>query len=471
MTTVAALCPGSGTKGRKVGPATLRALVRAEFAGQVRDDADYYFCDAQGCDVVYFTADGQTFTKSQLKVAVGVKETTGDRPLCYCFGHSVESIKTELLTLGKTNAVEDIRTKMADPGCSCSTTNPSGACCLGAVKAGVETAKKEVAAKGGRGGRGEVFAKVGAVLSAVVSSSCCWLPLLLPAFGVSGAGIAGTLDVYRPVFIALTVVFLAAAFYFTYRPRRASAAGADCCAAAPTTRSRFSMMALNKVVLWGVTVLAVAFLFFPQYMRVFLTGGGNVEPAANNPTIRTTTFAVEGMTCEGCSALVEKVVKEVPGVLSVRVDYDAKRMVVTSEACCPAPTEAVVQALQKAGYRAAVVTPEPTTGAARTSNAPRGDCCEKPAGDCCQSRPAGRRPSPTPSRSTRSGRSCSPSGASPDLPSVASAAATGSLPCWRGSTRSTALRRARPTTPAHSSASRRRPVRTGRRWRGRSRKS
>jgi hypothetical protein len=123
-----------------------------EYRGQVADDADYYFCDATGCDVVFFTKDGRTITKYQLKVEVGVKEVAGDRPLCYCFGHSVGSIKAELLTLGRTTAVEDIRAKMADPGCSCPTMNPSGSCCLGTVANGVETAKKEIAAKGG--GRG-----------------------------------------------------------------------------------------------------------------------------------------------------------------------------------------------------------------------------------------------------------------------------------------------------------------------------
>jgi copper chaperone CopZ len=342
---------------------TLHALVRDEFQGQIAADADYYFCDAKGCGVVYFATDGRTIRKPQLKVEVGVKETEGERPLCYCFGHSLASIKTELFTLGKSNAVEDVRKKMGDPGCRCPITNPSGSCCLGSVKAGVELAKRELASQDGGGKRGEAVAKAGAVLSAIMASACCWLPLLLLAFGVSGAGIAGALDAYRPVFIVLTLSFLAAAFSFTYRPRKAALASKDCCAtaheccAAPgTTGTRwFNMMTLNKVMLWVVTALAVAFLFFPQYMKFFLAGGGADAPGANNPLVRITTYSVEGMTCEGCAALVEKAIRDVPGVLSVKTDYDRKRAVVTSEACCPAPDEDILQALGKAGYRGEVI--------------------------------------------------------------------------------------------------------------------
>ena len=129
--TTVALCPGSGTKGKAVGPVTLNALVKDEFRGRIAADAESFFCDAKGCDVVYFTTDGVTITKRQLNVEVGVKETAGERPLCYCFSHSVATIKEELLTKGRSDALEDIRRKMKDPGCACEVKNPSGSCCLG----------------------------------------------------------------------------------------------------------------------------------------------------------------------------------------------------------------------------------------------------------------------------------------------------------------------------------------------------
>jgi len=158
-------CPSCGTSAKRVRPVTLQALLKQECvrqfnAGdQARDesnsvasraasgDAGWRFCGAQGCDVVYFSEHGETtFTKSQLKVAVGVKETTGDRPLCYCFNHSVATIQEELQSKGRSDALADIRAKMKDPGCHCEISNPSGSCCLGDVTKGIQLASNEVGA-------------------------------------------------------------------------------------------------------------------------------------------------------------------------------------------------------------------------------------------------------------------------------------------------------------------------------------
>jgi len=210
-------CPKCGNEGTSVKPLTLRALLNDDFVDNVAD-AEYRFCHATDCDVVYY-GNGQTFTKSQLNVPVGIKETTGERPLCYCFGHSVASIKRELQTKGHSDALDDIRRKMENPGCRCETENPSGLCCLGSVTKGITTAQEELEmsepvvpptnkASHSLSSRGETIAKVGTVVSAIVASSCCWLPLVLLAVGVSGAGIASTLEAYRPLFIVVTFSFL-----------------------------------------------------------------------------------------------------------------------------------------------------------------------------------------------------------------------------------------------------------------------
>lgn len=142
--------------------------------------------------------------------------------------------------------------------------------------------------------RGEGIAKVGTVVSAIMASSCCWLPPLLIVFGVSGAGMIAALETYRPLLMTVTFSFLAAAFYFTYKPRRAGQAE-DCRApASQTGRRRFSMMAMNKIMLWAVTVMAVVFLFFPQTFTGLIVDAGEFTPE-----MQRTVFTVEGMTCPG----------------------------------------------------------------------------------------------------------------------------------------------------------------------------
>lgn len=325
------------------------------------------FCNSQECDVVYFSeTSDRTFLKSHLQVAVGMKGTTGDRPLCYCFGHSVATITEELRTKGESDALEDIRQKMKDPGCLCESKNPSGSCCLGSVAKGIETARTELTPTAlivSSGNKAETITKIGTVLSAVMASSCCWLPLVLLAFGVSGAEIAGALEAYRPLFIVLTFGFLAAAFYLTYRPRKLQATEGDCCSTAHDCRAvpkegtlrRFSMMTMNKIMLWAVTLLAVLFLFFPKYVSVFLASQqAESETTATSPLVSKTAIAIEGMTCEGCSVALEKAIKRVPGVLRAKVDYGNKQAVVSTEACCPFPKNEILKAIENAGFSGSV---------------------------------------------------------------------------------------------------------------------
>ena len=265
---------------------------------------------------------------------------------------------------GRSDALEDIRAKMKAPGCHCETSNPSGSCCLGSVTNGIQIAQEEMRMNDSTVtpastahssiGQGEKIAKFGTVLSAVLASACCWLPLLLLAVGVSGAGIAATLETYRPLFMVATFGFLGAAFYFTYCPKiPAAEAGHDCCA--PTGKHRSSMMALNKAMLWGVTVLTVAFLFFPSYVGLFL---GTADNATLSENMNQAVFKIEGMTCEGCASILAEAIKTAPRVLAVKVDYEAGEAVVGIEICCPVPEEEILSAIEHAGFSGQQISPE-----------------------------------------------------------------------------------------------------------------
>lgn len=65
--------------------------------------------------------------------------------------------------------------------------------------------------------------------------------------------------------------------------------------AASYRRPRLNMMALNKVMLWAVTILAVVFLFAPQYVTGLLgVGSEDVTSGMTRSVVK-----VEGMTCKG----------------------------------------------------------------------------------------------------------------------------------------------------------------------------
>ncbi len=133
-------CPVSGTKGKLVKTITLRSLIKEEQQKRITQGR-YRFCDAQGCDVVYFAEDGShVFTRSDLKVRVGVKETEAPRPICYCFHHTIEEIFDEIKRTGATTVPDDIANRLNTEGCDCVHTNPQGSCCLGVVNALVKEA-------------------------------------------------------------------------------------------------------------------------------------------------------------------------------------------------------------------------------------------------------------------------------------------------------------------------------------------
>ena len=135
-------CPASGTAGAAVDQQTVKALLTTT-ALQRFEPGEYRFCPAPDCDIVYFEAEGRTFSRSDLRVGVWQKQAEGDRVICYCFGENESDIRAEIARDGSSRAVERVRAHIQAGRCACEVRNPRGACCLGDVSA---AAKRLVAA-------------------------------------------------------------------------------------------------------------------------------------------------------------------------------------------------------------------------------------------------------------------------------------------------------------------------------------
>ena len=59
-----------------------------------------------------------------------MKNTPTSGLVCYCFGHSIQSIREEIERTGRSTVIEAISTRIKQGECACERLNPKGICCL-----------------------------------------------------------------------------------------------------------------------------------------------------------------------------------------------------------------------------------------------------------------------------------------------------------------------------------------------------
>jgi mercuric ion transport protein len=120
-------------------------------------------------------------------------------------------------------------------------------------------------AAGRAAGRKAGLAAAGGVLGALAAMSCCIMPLVLFALGIGGAWIGNltALAPYQPIFIGVTLAFLAAGYYLVYRKPRVACAEGEACARPLPRRG-------VKLALWAATALVASALVFPYVARALL---------------------------------------------------------------------------------------------------------------------------------------------------------------------------------------------------------
>jgi len=110
---------------------------------------------------------------------------------------------------------------------------------------------------------GKVFA-AGGILGAILASSCCIVPLVLISFGVSGAWIGNlrALEPYKPIFILITLGFLAAGFWHVYFKKPEPCDDDSYCAKPSSAR-------LTKLALWVGSFMVLLALTINYWAPLF----------------------------------------------------------------------------------------------------------------------------------------------------------------------------------------------------------
>lgn len=97
------------------------------------------------------------------------------------------------------------------------------------------------------------------IVAGIAASTCCLGPLVLLTLGVSGSWIGNlsAFEPYRPIFIAVTLLFLALAFRKLYLVPQSCAVDAPCASPANLRRQRR--------LFWLVGIAVLAIMSFPWY--------------------------------------------------------------------------------------------------------------------------------------------------------------------------------------------------------------
>lgn len=139
-----AVCPTNQKVGKTIDTLTLKALLALPLT-QVTH-SEYRFCTDPDCPTVYYSIDGeQLFTEAALREQVYQKHPNDDKHLvCYCFQHTIGSIRDEIVKTGSSSVVEQITAGIQAGQCACDIRNPQGDCCLGNVRQVVKRLQAEL---------------------------------------------------------------------------------------------------------------------------------------------------------------------------------------------------------------------------------------------------------------------------------------------------------------------------------------
>jgi len=194
----------------------------------------------------------------------------------------------------------------------------------------------------------------GSFLAAITASLCCIGPLVAVALGAGGFAASAIFQKWRPVFLGVTFVLLALAWFLTYRKPKAACEEGSACATKPVAQ-------WNKVVLWLATAVVLIMAAFPILSSAILRA---TEPSAPVAAIANGNGAVlkakiPSMDCAACAAGIQAKLRKQKGVVTAEVNYDTKEAIVQYDAIATSPQE-LIAAIDETGFKAEPVVRKET---------------------------------------------------------------------------------------------------------------
>lgn len=177
------------------------------------------------------------------------------------------------------------------------------------------------------------------ILSAIVASSCCVLPVLLVVAGLGSLGVGSLLGRFHWGFIGVALALLIYAWRVYFKERR------RCRAASCEMKS-------GKTTKWALLVASlIVFTLTSLNFYTYANQHSSQPRSASTTGLAQVRIPVEGMTCLTCKLTVELSLKRLAGVQEADANVTDSAVHVSYD-----PTHAslddLIAAINKTGYRA-----------------------------------------------------------------------------------------------------------------------
>jgi len=182
------------------------------------------------------------------------------------------------------------------------------------------------------------------IITAILASLCCIGPLAVLFLGSTSIGLFSIFEPLRPIFGILSVITLVIAYSKIFKEGKA-----DCC----NTEELKKSFSKQKRILKSITPIVFVLLAFPYF-----TAGLHGDNTGDQSGMKSE-WVIEGMTCEGCAAGMERVLTATDGMNSCNVSYEKGIMICYTDESNLSRNEISVL-VNRNGFKAVVKTEKPS---------------------------------------------------------------------------------------------------------------